>query len=198
MLENGYPKQNNMLALMQKVTLAAPLRNISTKVVSCTPGRLRLRIAPQHRQPREMERIANALKANPQINDVRTNSQHGSITINHQAVDGSLDSIFATLKDLGIIFAELTDAGVGKSQAATGVANAVVDLNQQVARASGGAIDLRFLFPLGLGTLAVRQLVVRGLQFETIPWYALAWYAFDSFIKLHGTNNQASQAGNGQ
>lgn len=198
MLENGYPKQNNMSALMQKVPLAAPLRNISTKVVSCTPGRLRLRIAPQHRQSGEMERIAHALNANPQINDVRMNSHSGSITINHQTVDGNLDGIFATLKDVGIIFGELTDAGGGKSQAATGVTNAVVDLNQRVARASGGAIDLRFLFPLGLGALAVRQLMVKGWQIETMPWYALAWYAFDSFIKLHGTNSQAGQASNGQ
>jgi hypothetical protein len=196
MLENGHPKQNHMSALMQKVDLAAPLRNISTKVVSCTPGRLRLRIAPQHRQSREIERITNALKAHPQINDVRVNAQHGSITINHNGADGNIDNVFAILEDLGIIFGGLARVGIGKSQAATGITDTVVDLNQRVAQASGGIVDLRFLFPLGLGTLAVRQLLAKGLQFEIIPWYVLAWYAFDSFIKLHGTSNQVGRANN--
>ena len=37
--------------------------------------------------------------------------------------------------------------------------------------------------------LAMRQLIAKGWQLELIPWYVLAWYAFDSFIKLHSTNN---------
>jgi hypothetical protein len=48
-------------------------------------------------------------------------------------------------------------------------------------------VDLRFLFPLSLSLLALRQLLVKGWQLELIPWYVLAWYAFDSFIKLHPT-----------
>jgi hypothetical protein len=184
-LGNGYLNQTNMPTIMPEVTLETPSTPISTKVVSCTPGRLRLRVAPQHRQSGEMERIAKVLKANPQINNVGTNFQHGSITINYSGGDGSIHDVFATLKDLGIIFAELTQ---DKSGAATGIANAAADLNQRVARVTDGMVDLRFLFPLGLGALAVRKLLVKGLQFEIIPWYVLAWYAFDSFIKLHGTS----------
>ena len=39
--------------------------------------------------------------------------------------------------------------------------------------------------PLGLGTLALGQLITKGPQLDKIPWYNLAWYAFDSFNKLN-------------
>jgi hypothetical protein len=34
-------------------------------------------------------------------------------------------------------------------------------------------------------TLDFRQLIIKGLQIDEIPWYSLAWYAFDSFVKLN-------------
>jgi hypothetical protein len=136
-----------------------------------------------------MQRIASVLNANPQVNRVSINLHSGSITIYHNGKNGSLDNVFATLRDLGLIFADITE---GKTEAAAQVTNAVVDLNQRIRQATNGAIDIRFLFPLGLSTLAVRQLLSKGLQFETIPWYVLAWYAFDSFIKLHGTSASSS------
>ncbi|GAA6618866.1 HMA2 domain-containing protein [Scytonema sp. NUACC26] len=162
---------------------------ISTKVVSSTPGRLRLRVASQQRQLGDMERIAKALEAQPNISHVRTNIQNGSIVIQHDTQDGSLENVLATLRDLGIIFAEIT---LGKSEAAAGVSDAVVDLNKRVKKATNNSVDLRFLFPLGLGILSIRKLLTQGLQFEIIPWYVLAWYAFDSFIKLHGMTSQHS------
>jgi hypothetical protein len=136
-----------------------------------------------------MKRIASALEANPKISQVRTNVQNGSIIIEHERENGSFENVFATLRDLGIIFADLTQE---KSGAAAELTNAVTDLNKRVQQATQGMVDLRFLFPLGLGTLAVRQLVVKGLQFETIPWYVLAWYTFDSFIKLHNSSQPQS------
>nr|WP_211173311.1 hypothetical protein [Brasilonema bromeliae] len=178
---------------MPKVIAEKPIKKafqpISTRIVSSTPGRLRLRIAQPHRQSGEMQRIANALQANPNINQVRTNIQNGSIIINHDGEHGSLDNVYATLRDLGIIFG---DVALGKSDAAAEVSNAVVDLNKRVRQATNNAVDLRFLFPLGLGMFSIRQLVTRGLQLEIIPWYVLAWYAFDSFIKLHAISQVQS------
>jgi len=178
-----------MPKIIDENSIKTAFKPISTRVVSSTPGRLRLRVAPSHRQSGEMQRIANALQANPNINQVRTNIQNGSIVINHDGENGSLDNVFASLRDLGIIFG---DIALGKSQAAVGVSNAVVDLNKQVQQATSNVVDLRVLFPLGLGIFSIRQLLVRGLQLETIPWYVLAWYAFDSFIKLHGTSQAQS------
>lgn len=68
------------------------------------------------------------------------------------------------------------------------------DLNAQVRDISHDLVDLRTLAPLGLGAIALRQLLLKGLQVEDIPWYVLAWYAFDSFIKLHPAPPAATPA----
>ncbi|MEH1969511.1 MULTISPECIES: HMA2 domain-containing protein [unclassified Nostoc] len=189
MLTNGYSTSNKMPEIIDKATLKIQPKSISTKVVSSTPGRLRLRVAHSHRQPEKMQRIASALSANSHINRVKTNVTHGSIVINHDGDDSSMESVLATLKDLGIIFVDVTE---GNTEASAGISSAVVDLNQRVKQSTHGAFDLRILFPLGLASLSLRQLVNKGLQLEIIPWYVLAWYAFDSFIKLHGTSQKQS------
>ncbi|MFQ4144629.1 DUF5132 domain-containing protein [Chlorogloeopsis sp. ULAP02] len=76
----------------------------------------------------------------------------------------------------------------GRSIIARDLINVVSDFNTDVERLTQGAIDLRLLFPLGLSALAIRQLLMKGLQIDEIPWYTLAWYAFDSFVKLNKTN----------
>lgn len=175
---------------MLQTTLKTPsTKRISTIILSDTPGRLRLRVAPAYRQTGDMQSITSALETHPNINQVRTNIQNGTITIQHDGNHNSLKNVMVTLKDLGIIFTDITE---GNTEAAAQVSTAVVDLNSRVREASKGVIDLRFLFPLGLATLSARQLLTRGLQIETIPWYVLAWYAFDSFIKLHGTSKAKS------
>jgi hypothetical protein len=45
-----------------------------------------------------------------------------------------------------------------------------------------GRADLRTLLPVGLGALAVRE-VLSG-RAVAAPWYVLAWYAFDSFTRF--------------
>lgn len=167
---------------MDQAILRTPLKPIATKVVSDTPGRLRLRIAPSDRQSRKLQFISSVLEAQPNVSQVRTNIQHGSILINHTGKKGSLENVLATLHDIGMIFADITE---GSTDAAAGVSSAVVDLNRRVELVTDGAVDLRFLFPFGLSMLAVRQLLIKGLELEVIPWYVLAWYAFDSFMKLN-------------
>ncbi|MBK1990769.1 hypothetical protein A0J48_025205 [Sphaerospermopsis aphanizomenoides BCCUSP55] len=163
------------------------ISSIAAKIVSDTPGRVRLRIAPGHRQAEKMQHIANFLAAQPHITQMQTNVHQGSILIHHHGTADSFAHVLATLRDIGIIFADITQ---GKTEVATGITNAVVDLNQRVERATNGTVDLRFLFPLGLSMLAVRQLIIKGLQLDIIPWYVLAWYAFDSFLKLHPVNSK--------
>ncbi|MBW4676291.1 MAG: hypothetical protein KME52_20430 [Desmonostoc geniculatum HA4340-LM1] len=189
MLTNSHGNLTKMPKIIEQVALSNLSKPISTKILSNTPGRLRLRVALPHRQNGEMQRIANALEAQPNINQVRTNIDRGSIVINHDAKDDTLKNVVATLTDLGVIFADITE---GNSEAAVGITNAVVNLNKRVELATKGEIDLRVIFPLGLSILAVRQLLAKGLQFEIIPWYVLAWYAFDSFIKLHGVSKPRS------
>jgi hypothetical protein len=73
----------------------------------------------------------------------------------------------------------------GRSQLAGELMNTASEVNAQVGWLTNGMVDLRMLIPIGLGGLALRQLVVKGLQFDQIPWYTLAWYSFDTFLKLH-------------
>ena len=162
-----------------------------THIVSSTPERTRLRVSPKRRNPQEMARIANAFKAHPEIQEVRTNVQTGSIVVHHAHNHSSLEQISAILQDLGIILGSVTETEMpfiqGKSEVAADVTSAVSDLNQRVGLATNGVVDLRMLVPVGLATLALRELLRSGWEFETAPWYVLAWYAFDSFIKLHYT-----------
>ncbi|HEY9670817.1 MAG TPA: hypothetical protein V6D11_05185 [Waterburya sp.] len=167
-----------------------PIQN-HTHVVSSTPSRTRLRVPSKRRTPQEMARIANALQAHPDVNDVKTNVQTGSIVVHHAHKDNSLDEISGVLQDLGIILGSVSDVELpftqGKSEVANDLTSAVADLNERVGQATHGFVDLRMLVPVGLATLSLRELIRNGWEFETAPWYVLAWYAFDSFIKLHYT-----------
>ncbi|MBE9209328.1 hypothetical protein IQ244_23050 [Nostoc sp. LEGE 06077] len=196
MLTNSHGNVTMMPKVVEAAALNTPSQPISTKIISDTPGRLRLRIAPSHRQVGEITRIVKMLDAQPNISQVSSNIQNGSIVIHHDRNDESWQNVVATLKDIGIIFADVTNES--HSDAAATVANAVYDLNDRVERATNNVIDLRLIFPLALGCLSVRQLLIKGLQLEIIPWYVLAWYAFDSFIKLHGVNKPQPSSASGK
>jgi hypothetical protein len=77
---------------------------------------------------------------------------------------------------------------VRTSQAAESLMNTTSEINTRVRQATNGIVDLQLLFPLGLGAIALKQLLQKGFEFEEIPWYVLAWYAFDSFVKLNETS----------
>jgi hypothetical protein len=162
---------------------------IPAKVISHTPGRIRIRFAPKHRHRDRMQKITNTLKEHLAIYQVRSNVAGGSITVRYAKEHLNSQDIHAILRDLGIVFEEVA---LGRSAMATSVTDAVTDLNYRVGKATDGAIDLRLIVPLGFAALALRQLRVQGWNLELIPWYVLAWYAFDSFIKLHYTSDPQS------
>ncbi|GET38964.1 HMA2 domain-containing protein [Microseira wollei] len=170
---------------MNATALAKRSTPIQSRIVSSTPGRMRLKVGHQHRNSQALEPITQALKSQLGIYDVRTNTHTGSITIMHATEHLSGEDIYAMLRDLGVIFADI--AG-GRSEVASNITSAVYDLNRRVRKGTNGVVDLRILMPLALGALSIRQLLVKGLQLDIIPWYVLAWYSFDSFIKLHYTS----------
>ncbi|CEJ44600.1 HMA2 domain-containing protein [Umezakia ovalisporum] len=182
MLINSYGNPTKIAKIIEQASLKTTPRPISAKIISSTPGRLRLRISPPHRYPEEMKRIANVLETQTHIRQVKTSINSGSITIHHDVQHVSLENVLSTLLDLGFNFADITE---GSSEAAEDVKKAIINLNKRLEQATSGEVDLRFLFPLGLSMLAVRQVMLRGFQLQIIPWYVLAWYAFDSFMKLN-------------
>lgn len=165
-----------------------------THITSSTPHRTRVKVSAKRRNPGEMARLATAIEQQPYVTDVQTNLQTGSIIVHHQAQSNAQNKLASTLQDLGVILGAVTDTelpfgseAAGNSKVATDLTSALADLNNQIGLAANGVIDLRTLVPLGLGALAIRQLLRNGIQFESAPWYVLAYYAFDSFIKLHAT-----------
>lgn len=186
-----------MLQTLQEVpkTDSSP---IYASLVSQVPGRVRLRVAHPHRYHQEIQEVAKALKESLEMYRVRANVESGSITIFYSKEYSSFEDVCAKLRELGTILRECPQEksyrSSEKSQAALGIASAVMGINQRVQQVTDGKVDLRFLLPLGFGTLAVRQLLSKGLLLEEIPWYVLAWYAFDSFIKLHASTEPQSQS----
>lgn len=73
----------------------------------------------------------------------------------------------------------------GRTNTAKNFLNLLSDLNTDVDRMTNGVADLRVILPVGVGLLAVRQLIRQGWKLDDIPWYILAWYAIDIFVKLN-------------
>lgn len=162
-----------------------------TEVVSSVPGRTRFRVPTHHRNEHDMNRVATRLQDSAGVCNVEYNLKTGSILVNHEHHEGKLEDIKDVMRDLGVVFASVTEAGElvhiggGESQEGLGLPDAVYDLNLRLREATGGIIDLRFVLPLALAWLGVFQYMSYGLQFELIPWYVLFYFAIDTFIKLN-------------
>lgn len=181
--------QNNPISPLNLPAQSELNSFIQANIVSQTPGRIRIRVAPAHRQQHKIASLVSALKEELAIYRVRANLHSGGITIFHAQEHLNCEDIRHILQDLGILLSDtivkFPNINHDHSLAAAEVSRVAVKLNQDVRRATNGVVDLRFLLPLSFVLLALRQLIVKGLQLEIIPWYVLAWYGFDSFVKLH-------------
>jgi len=156
------------------------------QVVTDIPGRLRLRMPRDRRDPRELQRLADVLSGHPAIALTAANAASGGLLVRYDASKLSSKEVVGLLQQAGASFDEPESR---ERRAAVAVREAAGDLNRRVEQATRGAVDLRFLFPAALGTLALRQLSIQGVQLRQVPWYVLAWYAFDSFLKLNEESN---------
>lgn len=167
-----------------------------THIVSSTPRRTRIKVSAKRRTPEELARLAEALNQSPKVDNVSVNAHTGTILVQHE--DKSLNDIFSVMRDLGVILKIPTGIDIptsdGKTMVANELADAVADLNRRLGLATNGFLNLRSLIPVGLGALAVVQLLRRGLQFEAVPWYFLAYASFDSFVKLHYSREISSES----
>lgn len=164
---------------------------IYAEIVSQTSGRLRIRLAREARDQKLIHSLANYLKNKLEISRIRTNLQTGSITIFYATNLSNFQQIKADFLNLGVQLLDRDfspDVWTQKSLGAEKIVNFLGAVNQRVGQETQGTIDLRLLVPLGFSVLAIRQLLIKGLILDYIPWYVLAWYAFDSFIKLHYIN----------
>jgi len=170
------------------------------RVVSHAPGRMRVRLDPEHRDAAAMAQVERELGGRSGVASVATDHRTGSVLVHYEDTALSRDDVLDMLYDVGVVARDLLgadavpeDLGVERadrsvaphSSGATSILDAVTDLDHRISRLTGGKLDLKLLVPAGLGLLALRQVAVNGLGLGTVPGYVLLWYTFDSFYKLH-------------
>jgi hypothetical protein len=174
-------------------------------IVSLLPGRMRVRLHRSHRGPAEMKQIEQELGRRDGITSVTTDARTGSVLVQYDHRTVSKDDLVAMLYDVGVVAREVLGAEalpigreggvVEHSTAATGVLDALTDLDRRISELTDGKVDLKLLMPLGLGLLAARQILTTGgLGLAEVPAYVLLWYTFDSFYKLHQRKAEAMAA----
>lgn len=177
------------------------------RIVSHAPGRMRVRLLREHRDPEALAQIERELGGRPGVSSVTTDHRTGSILVKYDHLALAKDDVTSMLLDVGIVALDLIGAedaaedlgeeraprGVAPhSSGATSVLDAVTDLDHRISRLTGGKVDLKLLVPAGLGLLALRQIAQNGLGLGTVPGYVLLWYTFDSFYKLHQRKTAAA------
>ena len=161
---------------------------IPVRALSSTPGRVRVRVGRDYREPEILTEIASALQSfATEISRVKANPTTGSLTIYYDPGIGDFANTFVTLQDLGVITNEQSppSATPDRSTVATNITGVLSQWNQKVNQFTEGSIDLKSLIPFLLGSWALRQFFKGTAGTKFVPWYALAWYAFDMFVKFN-------------
>ena len=162
-------------------------------LASLTPGRLRIKMHPKHRDTSTLQGIQSNLQAREGVNDVRINSANGSVTMNFDQGRYNAKGIMSLLEDVDVLvesFGHLpgVESADGSSASSTGFLIAVDDLNQRIQSATGLPIDLKLMLPLAFVGAGFWSIARRGLMIEAVPGWLFLWFAFDIFVKLHPAN----------
>ncbi|MGK7957842.1 MAG: HMA2 domain-containing protein [Crocosphaera sp.] len=165
------------------------------QILSLTPGRIRFRIDLSHNSKDEITfKIAN-LENQLAIEKVRTNLGIGSVTIFYDSQSINMREFLDKLREFGFTFSENSTHSLlgisNSSKTAIYITQMTNQINQLIKQGSNHIVDLRVLIPFIFGLLAWRQLMLKGWQLETIPWYVLAWYGFDSFMKFKNSDQNS-------
>jgi hypothetical protein len=129
------------------------------------------------------ERLEDTLaEAQAEVDRDRRNPHHGN---GNGGTQDSLVSQTTPMSDRPSYQRTAGQFSNHSTQTASQVQDTIQELNSQIRWLTNDLLDLRLLVTLGLGTFAIRQILVRGLRLDEIPWYAVAWYALDTFIKFH-------------
>ena len=163
--------------------------DLHVTIVHASPGRLRFKLPREELLGREFDRAERALRGKAGIRDIQRNPLASSALVLYNPDLADLASLMEALEAAGVnvVLENLEDALAGEGAAGSAtlgdaIGSFFTNADQRVARMTGGRADLKTLVPVGLGALAVRE-VLSGRAIAA-PWYVLAWYAFDSFTKL--------------
>jgi hypothetical protein len=167
----------------------------SASIVHTTSSRLRLRVDGDPAEVGSvLESVAGHAADHPAISAVHTDPRTGSALLTWDPEQFDVAAAIELCRKAHEALRDVVPppiAGVVDrplSGAASRLVTRLSEANRRVHDASAGRVDLRFLMPAGLAALSIRQLVRTGPNLAMMPWYVLAYYAFDSFVKLHGTD----------
>lgn len=168
----------------------------SASIAHSSPGRIRIRIPSAKGDSEFLEQARAALCALPEVLEVSCNPLTGSILILHSPgteleLEGAMTSHNGSTLPF-VLAAEKPHVdpprrrrrkGPRQSYLASAVAATVGDIDDIVREATGNALDLKILLPIGAGLLGLAML---GKPRRTPIWLTLLMFSFSSFISLHG------------
>lgn len=134
------------------------------------PGRIRLKLGGLKSDPAALDRLAEGLRANPQVAQVQTNALVGSLLIHHT---GGWDEL-AAWAEAGQLFALGMPPRENVHQR---LHRGVDDLTRGLSAVSGEPVELREWLTLGLIGLAIHQALAGNVM---VPAASLLWYAFNA------------------
>lgn len=162
---------------------------LRVRIVHASPGRLRLRVGREAVNGGALGRAERALAEVRGVEAIQRSPVTGSVLLRYTPGTVDLPDVLTAIEKAGVeIIVEDTPSGDGEKSSGERptlgdtISGFFQRADARVADATHGRADLKTLVPVGLGALAVRELLAgRAIA---APWYVLAWYAFDSFTKL--------------
>jgi hypothetical protein len=165
-------------------------------ILHSSPGRFRLRVSAEDLWGDALERAERALVETRGVREVKRSPVTRSVLLEFDPDTVGLPTLLDAVREAGVDVhfeddAPQNEATDNDQSLGDSIGAFFTSADARVRSALHGKADLRTLVPVGLGVLALRE-VLAG-RAAAAPWYVLAWYAFDSFNKLR-PNNQSSDS----
>ncbi len=174
----------------------------SAKVAHHVPGRMRLKLDAAKGNDSLLEEIRKTLVSVPGIHEIQINAATGSVTVHysveaHPELHASIDqhqehfSVQHTppatkLDDMTKLIEEEAEFLADHSNSARAIVKFCKELDRNVKNATGNAIDLKVLVPLGLAAVTFVEI---GATAATPVWVTIGLFSLNHFVEL-----QAHQA----
>jgi hypothetical protein len=162
---------------------------------SYVPGRVRVRLAKEHRHTSLMSDLAALVEDVTGLRKVTTNPKTGGILIEYDPDTLDIGQLVTVARMAGLmedvdipVTTRVTHKSLppwpSVSPTAEKILGEIRRVDNQVYRATNGVWDAKTLIPAGLLGLALYRAIVSGRN-SPVPWYTLVWYAYSTFMHWH-------------
>ncbi len=168
-----------------------PHGRFRARIASYVPGRLRIRLQPKGEESHSMGRLKGQLSASDGVQAVTLNQRAGSVTVHYDGKRHAISEMLELLRDLGVVFEELSGAPWNEPPACPGcedrpsaLVRTVDGLNARVPRIARLGLDLKTAIPLAFAGAGLWSFARQGLV-KTSPGWLLLRVALEVFVKLN-------------